>query len=127
VRSDAELIRTARHDPDAFGELYRRHVHTVRGFFGVRARRRTLAGDLHLDPTKWSVLGGGSTDDGRGAYVHAQRRSDGSYSTFLVEHDAGRAGRAGDAAGRVCAGHAGRYDTRCDRRRTPGLVQRRPV
>ena len=47
-----------------------------------------IAGDLNLDPTKWSILGGGTTDSGHGAYVHAQRRSDGSYSTFLVEHDA---------------------------------------
>jgi len=47
-----------------------------------------IAADLHLDPTQWSVLGGGTTDNGRGAYVHAQRHSDGSYSTFLVEHDA---------------------------------------
>ncbi len=43
--------------------------------------------DLQLDPTKWSILGGGSVDDGRGAYVHAKRISDGSNSTFLVEHD----------------------------------------
>ena len=50
-----------------------------------------IAGDLGLDPTKWEVLGGGSVDNGRGAYVHAQRREDGSNSTFMVEHDAGLA------------------------------------
>ena len=44
--------------------------------------------DLQLDPTKWSILGGGSVDSGRGAYVHATNRQDGSHSTFLVEHDA---------------------------------------
>jgi len=48
-----------------------------------------IAGDLRLDPTKWSIIGGGSVDDGRGAYVHAKNLSDGSNSTFLVEHDAG--------------------------------------
>jgi hypothetical protein len=47
-----------------------------------------IAGDLNLDPTKWSVLGGGSVDDGRGVYVHAQSKEDGSSSTFILEHDA---------------------------------------
>jgi hypothetical protein len=46
---------------------------------------------LQLDPTKWTILGRGSTDDGRGAYVHAQRVQDGSPSTFMVEHDDGLA------------------------------------
>jgi hypothetical protein len=46
-------------------------------------------GDLQLDPSKWAVLGGGSVDGGRGEYVHAQSRQDGSHSTFMVEHDAG--------------------------------------
>ena len=50
-----------------------------------------ISGDLGLDPTKWEVLGGGSVDNGRGAYVHAQRKEDGSNSTFMVEHDAGLA------------------------------------
>jgi hypothetical protein len=40
---------------------------------------------------KWTILGGGSTDGGRGAYVHAKRTVDGSHSTFMVEHDAGLA------------------------------------
>jgi hypothetical protein len=48
-------------------------------------------GDLQLDPTQWSVLGGGSTDAGQGSYVHAVRKSDGSHSTFMVEHDSGLA------------------------------------
>jgi len=48
-----------------------------------------IAGDLGLDPTKWEILGGGAVDDGRGAYVHAQSKEDGSNSTFMVEHDAG--------------------------------------
>ena len=45
--------------------------------------------ELQLDPTKWAILGGGSVDEGQGQYVHAQRRSDGSPSTFMVEHDDG--------------------------------------
>jgi hypothetical protein len=48
-------------------------------------------GDLQLDPTQWSILGGGSTDSGQGSYVHAVRKSDGSHSTFMVEHDSGLA------------------------------------
>jgi hypothetical protein len=48
-----------------------------------------IAGDLKLDPTEWSILGGGSVDNGRGEYVHAQRRDDGSHSTFIVEHETG--------------------------------------
>lgn len=47
-----------------------------------------IGADLQLDPTEWSILGGGSVDDGRGAYVHAKRIADGSNSTFLVAHDA---------------------------------------
>jgi len=46
-------------------------------------------GDLTLDPTKWFVVGSGSTGDGNGAYVHAKSKADGSNSTFMVEHDAG--------------------------------------
>lgn len=85
------------------------HAGLVRRFEGRRRRRRRLAtaavaslaacglsaaaiasgigADLQLDPTQWSILGGGSVDNGRGAYVHAKRISDGSNSTFLVDHD----------------------------------------
>jgi len=55
VRSDAELIRTARHDPDAFGELYRRHVHAVHGFFGARAPRQS-AGELTAETFAQAAL-----------------------------------------------------------------------
>lgn len=48
-----------------------------------------IGADLQLDPTKWTFLGGGSVDGGRGAYVHAKNRADDSNSTFLVEHDSG--------------------------------------
>jgi hypothetical protein len=44
--------------------------------------------DLQLNPAEWSILGRGSTDGGRGRYVHAKRVADGSHSTFMVEHDA---------------------------------------
>jgi RNA polymerase sigma factor (sigma-70 family) len=37
MRTDAELIRAARTDADAFAELYRRHVHAVHAFFRPRA------------------------------------------------------------------------------------------
>src|SRR4051794_35925928 len=48
-----------------------------------------VTGDLQLDPTKWAIFGGGSVDNGRGAYVHATRIGDGTPSTFLLEHDDG--------------------------------------
>ena len=61
----------------------------VMAAFATVAIASGIGPDLQLDPTKWSVLGGGSVDDGQGAYVHAKRVDDGSSSTFLVEHDAG--------------------------------------
>jgi hypothetical protein len=61
----------------------------VAGAFSAAAIASGIAGDLGLDPTKWSVLGGGNVDNGRGAYVHAKSLEDGSNSTFMVEHDAG--------------------------------------
>lgn len=64
-------------------------VTVLAGAFAAAAVASGIGEDLHLDPTKWTVLGGGSTDDGRGSYVHAQRNADGSPSTFMVEHDAG--------------------------------------
>jgi hypothetical protein len=57
--------------------------------FSTVAMASGIDGDLRLDPTEWSFLGGGSVDSGRGAYVHATSRQDGSSSTFLVEHDSG--------------------------------------
>jgi hypothetical protein len=59
--------------------------------FATVAVASGIGPDLQLNPAEWSILGGGSTDDGRGQYVHAQRRGDGSHSTFMVEHDAGLA------------------------------------
>jgi hypothetical protein len=62
---------------------------TLGAIFCAAALASGIGGDLQLNPTKWSILGGGSVDGGRGAYVHAKRTADGSNSTFLVEHDAG--------------------------------------
>jgi len=59
--------------------------------FATVAVASGIGPDLELNPADWSILGGGSTDGGRGAYVHARRTGDGSDSTFMVEHDAGLA------------------------------------
>ena len=61
------------------------------GAFCTAAIASGVVGDLQLDPTKWSVLGGGDVDGGRGAYVHAKSLENGSNSTFLLEHDDGLA------------------------------------
>lgn len=45
--------------------------------------------DLQLDPTKWTILGSGSVDNGNGEYVHAQDKATGGHSSFSVEHDSG--------------------------------------
>lgn len=55
--------------------------------FSAVAIASGITGDLQLDPMKWSVLGGGDVDGGRGAFVHAKNIDDGSNATFLVEHD----------------------------------------
>lgn len=60
--------------------------------FSAVAVASGIGGDFQLDPTKWSILGSGSVDDGRGAYVHATNLEQGSSATFLVEHDAGLPG-----------------------------------
>jgi RNA polymerase sigma-70 factor (ECF subfamily) len=45
VRSDAELIREARNDPDAFGDLYQRHARLIARWFAARAPAR-MVGEL---------------------------------------------------------------------------------
>ena len=57
--------------------------------FAAAAIASGIGLDLQLDPAKWSILGSGSVDGGKAAYVHAQRKDDGSHSLFMVEHDAG--------------------------------------
>jgi hypothetical protein len=59
------------------------------GAFGAVAFASGIAPDLQLDPTKWSILGSGSVDNGRGQYVHARDKATGQDSSFSVEHDAG--------------------------------------
>jgi hypothetical protein len=61
------------------------------GAFCTAAIASGVAGDLQLDPTKWSLLGGGDIDGGGGTYVHARSLENGSNSTFLLEHDDGLA------------------------------------
>ena len=58
------------------------------GAFSAVAVAADIGVNFTLDPTQWIVVGSGSTSDGQGTYVHAQRTSDGSHSTFIVEHDA---------------------------------------
>lgn len=60
----------------------------VASVFSAAAIASGIGDELQLDPTKWTILGGGSVDEGRGEFVHAKRISDGTHSTFLVEHDA---------------------------------------
>jgi hypothetical protein len=62
-------------------------VGLVASAFSAAAIASGIGDDLQLDPTKWTILGGASVDQGRGEFVHAERTSDGSHSTFLVEHD----------------------------------------
>lgn len=40
AKCDAQLIREARTDPDAFGELYRRHARAVDSFLRARVPER---------------------------------------------------------------------------------------
>ncbi len=46
VSSDASLLAAARHDPDAFRELYERHAPAVHAYFVRRTGSRTTALDL---------------------------------------------------------------------------------
>lgn len=57
--------------------------------FATAAIASGIGPGLQLDPTKWSLLGGGKVDNGRGEFVHAKRVDDGSNATFMVEHDQG--------------------------------------
>jgi hypothetical protein len=99
MTTDLEAIgRDLQHALERRLSSKRRRSHRVRltalclaatGAFATAAYASGIGADLQLDPGKWSILGGGSVDDNRGAYVHAKNRDDGSNSTFMVEHDAG--------------------------------------
>jgi RNA polymerase sigma-70 factor (ECF subfamily) len=55
MTTDAELIRAARTDADAFGELYRRHVASVHAFLRSRAPER-VAGELTAETFAQAAL-----------------------------------------------------------------------
>lgn len=63
----------------------------ILGAFTAVSFASGIAPDLQLDPTKWTILGSGSVDNGRGQYVHAQDKATGAHSSFSLEHDAGLA------------------------------------
>ena len=46
ARSDEELVRVARSDPDAFDELFRRHAVRLEAWFRARVPDREIAADL---------------------------------------------------------------------------------
>lgn len=65
IRSDAELISQARNDPDAFGELYRRHAHAVHSWFRARTDSAS-AGELTAETFAQAVLSLGRFRDEAG-------------------------------------------------------------
>jgi RNA polymerase sigma factor (sigma-70 family) len=60
VSSDASLLAAARHDPDAFRELYERYAEAVLGYFVRRTGSRTTALDLTAETfaQAWFVRAG---------------------------------------------------------------------
>jgi RNA polymerase sigma-70 factor (ECF subfamily) len=55
MTTDAQLIKAARTDPDAFGELYRRHAGVVHGFLQSRVPER-VAGELTAETFAQAAL-----------------------------------------------------------------------
>jgi RNA polymerase sigma factor (sigma-70 family) len=55
VRTDAELIRAARTDAEAFAELYARHARAIAGWFTARMPTR-LAGELTAETFAQAAL-----------------------------------------------------------------------
>ena len=55
MTTDAELIKAARSDPEAFGELYRRHAAAVHGWFRGRTDDR-IAEDLTAETFAQAAL-----------------------------------------------------------------------
>ena len=55
MTTDAQLIKAARTDPDAFGELYRRHAAAVHAFLRNRAPNR-VAGELTAETFAQAAL-----------------------------------------------------------------------
>jgi RNA polymerase sigma factor (sigma-70 family) len=54
-KSDVQLIAEARMDPDAFGELYRRHVHAIHGFLRARVPQH-VSGELTAETFAQAAL-----------------------------------------------------------------------
>jgi DNA-directed RNA polymerase specialized sigma24 family protein len=55
AKSDVQLIAEARTDPDAFGELYRRHVDAIHGFLRARAPQE-VSGELTAETFAQAAL-----------------------------------------------------------------------
>jgi len=55
MTSDAQLIRAARTDADAFGELYRRHARAIARWFAARTPAR-MAGELTAETFAQAAL-----------------------------------------------------------------------
>ena len=90
LREGVHLRAMAQKDPLV---EYQHEGHLMFGELGLAIHEEVVLTLFHaqLDPSKWSILGGGDVDGGRGAYVHAKSLDDGSNSTFLLEHDDGLA------------------------------------
>ena len=56
MKTDAELIREAREDPEAFAELYRRHAPAIHSWFGARMPAR-VAVELTAETFAQAALG----------------------------------------------------------------------
>ena len=72
-RTDEELLVAARHEPAAFGELYRRHVHRLLAFFRSRTPSTEVAADLTAETFAAALAGRRSYDPARGeagAWLH---------------------------------------------------------
>ena len=57
VKSDVELIKEARTDPDAFAALYERHVRSLHGWFRTRTADPGVAMDLTAETFAQAALG----------------------------------------------------------------------
>jgi RNA polymerase sigma factor (sigma-70 family) len=55
VKTDAQLIREAQRDPDAFAELYRRHASAIARWFSSRVPQR-IAGELTAETFAQAAL-----------------------------------------------------------------------
>ena len=68
-RSDDDLMRGCRMDPDSFAVFYRRHVHALLGYFFRRTRDAELAADLTAETFAAALDGSHRFDERRGPAV----------------------------------------------------------